>query len=147
MAIPAWFLPALRTIGVNGVKHGPLVWSWLASNPDVAERIQREVQRLGRSSGQDPEAMRASLKAMREQVEYLRDSADDAAERERAKAWSASLIRLGHAVEMLRGGSSRADRLRLSGRIDALRSEILDAFLIEQIEDAGGPAAIEPRAD
>ena len=28
---------------------------------------------------------------------------------------------------------------------DALRSEILDAFLAEQIEDAGGPAAIEGR--
>lgn len=147
MAIPAWFLPALRTIGVSGVKYGPLVWTWLASNPDIAERIQREVQRLGRSSGQDPEAMRASLKAMREQVEYLRDSADDDAERDRAKAWSASLTRLGHAVEMLRGGSSRVDRQRLRKHIDTLRAEILDAFLIEQIEDAGGPAPLEPRDD
>lgn len=147
MAIPTWFFPALKAIGVNGVKYGPIVLSWLSSNPEIADRIEREVQRLGRSSGDDPDAMRSSLKAMREQVEYLRDSADDGAERERAKAWSASLTRLGHAVEMLRGGSSKADRKRLRSSIDALRAEILDAFLLEQIEDAGGPAPVEPRAD
>lgn len=145
MAIPRWLIPALRTLGVNGVKYGPLVYAWLRTNPDVADRIQREVQRLGRSTGDDPEAMRASLRAMREQVEYLRDSADDDAERARTRVWSASLTRLEHTAEMLRGGSSRDDRKRLRTRIDALRAEIIDAFLLEQIEDAGGPAPLEGR--
>lgn len=143
MAIPTWIFPLLK----NGAKYGPLVWAWLSANPDVADRIRQEVQRLRRSTGEDPDAMRASLKAMREQVEYLRDSADDEPERLRAKAWAGSLTKLEHAVALLGPGGSSADRKRLRARVDALRAEILDAFLIEQIEDAGGPAPIETRED
>ena len=102
------------------------------------------MQRLTRSSGQSSDAMRQSLKAMREQVEYLRRSADDNAERTRADRWAASLTGLEHALELLGPGSPKADLKRLRDRVDALRSQILDAFLAEQIEDAGGPAPIEP---
>ncbi|WP_306232674.1 hypothetical protein [Agrococcus beijingensis] len=143
MPIPTWFVAALRFIGVNGVKYGPLVWTWLSANPEVRETIERMVKRLTASTGQDPDEMRKTLQAMREQVEYLRNSADDDFERRRAAAWSTSLIRLEHAVEMLRGGAARADVKRLRSSIDALRAQILDAFLIEQVEDAGGPSAIE----
>lgn len=145
MAIPAWLIPALRFIGANAPKYGPVAWAWLNKNPDVASRIQQEVQRLLRSTGPSPDAMRQSLKAMREQVEYLRRSADDHTERMRADRWAVSLTGLEHALELLSPGSPKADLKRLRERIDALRSEILDAFLAEQIEDAGGPAAIEGR--
>lgn len=144
MATPAWFGPALRFLSENGRKYGPEAMSWLMKNPQVADRIQREVQRLTRSSGQSSDAMRQSLKAMREQVEYLRRSADDNAERARADRWAASLTGLEHALELLGPGSPKADLKRLRDRVDALRSQILDAFLAEQIEDAGGPAPIEP---
>jgi hypothetical protein len=135
-----WLGPALRFIGANGVKYGPMVADWLRSNSEVADQVQTQVRRLRQSSAASPEAMRKTLESMREQVEYLRDSADDGPERARAKAWAASLTRLEHAVRMLSGGSSRADLKRLRAAVDALRGEILDAFLGEQIEDAGGPA-------
>ena len=145
MAIPTWLIPALRFIGANAPKYGPVVWAWLSKNPDVAAKIQQEVQRLVRATGPSSDAMRQSLKAMREQVEYLRRSADDHAERVRADKWAASLTGLEHALELLGPGSPKADLKRLRDRVDALRSEILDAFLAEQIEDAGGPAPIEGR--
>ena len=143
MAFP--IIPVLKFLGQNGLRYGPVVLAWLSTNPDIAERLQREVQRLRGASGEDPAAMRATLRAMREQVEYLRRSADDHAERLRADRWAASLTGLEHALELLSPGSPKADLKRLRERIDALRSEILDAFLAEQIEDAGGPAAIEGR--
>lgn len=138
-----WLGPALKFIGGNAVRYGPLALDWLSRNPDVADRIQEQVSRLRRSDAQSPEAMRKTLESMREQVEYLRDSADDGPERMRAKAWAASLTKLEHAVKMLGGGASKADLKRLRASIDRLRGEILDAFLAEQIEDAGGPAPLE----
>lgn len=142
MAFP--ILPLLKFLGQNGLKYGPVVVAWLSTNPDIADRLQHEVQRLRGSSGEDPAAMRATLRAMREQVEYLRDSADDETERLRARAWAVSLTKLEHAVALLGAGSAKAERRRLRDRVDALRAEILDAFLTEQIEDAGGPAPVEP---
>lgn len=140
MAIPTWLMPVIK-------RFGPLVWTWLLTNPKVLERIKLEGEKLLRASGPNSDAMRESLKAMREQVEYLRRSADDHAERVRADKWAASLTGLEHALELLGPGAPRADLKRLRERIDALRGQILDAFLIEQIEDAGGPAPIEPRGD
>lgn len=136
MAIPTWLVPLMK-------KFGPLLWAWLLSNPKVLETMKREVERLLRSTGPNPDAMRESLKAMREQVEYLRRSADDHAERVRADKWAVSLTGLEHALELLGPGSPKADLKRLRERLDALRGKILDAFLIEQIEDAGGPTPIE----
>lgn len=138
-----WFGTAVRIIGVNAVKYGPFALAWLDKHPDVADRVQQQVRRLRQSDSATTDAMRRTLEAMREQVEYLRDSADDGEERARTKAWAASLTRLEHAVRMLSGGGSKADLKRLRAHIDLLRGEILDAFLIEQIEDAGGPAPIE----
>ncbi len=143
--MPPWLVPALRFIGSNAPKYGPVVLAWLSSNPEVAANVQQQVRRLLRSSGPSSDAMRQSLKAMREQVEYLRRSADDNAERARADRWAASLTGLEHALELLGPGSAKADLKRLRARVDGLRSEILDAFLAEQIEDAGGPAPIEGR--
>lgn len=136
MAIPTWLVPLIK-------QYGPILWTWLLTNPKVLDSIKREVEKLLRSTGPSSDAMRQSLKAMREQVEYLRRSADDHTERVRADRWAVSLTGLEHALELLGPGAPKADLKRLRERIDALRAEILDAFLIERIEDEGGPAPIE----
>lgn len=141
-AVPGWLITGAKWLGINALRYGPEVFAWLRKNPAVADTVQDQVQKLQRSSSLSPEAMRATLAAMREQVDYLGESADDEAERGRAAAWSAFLTKLEHAVELLGAGSSKAERKRMRARIDELRAKVIDAFLEEQIEDAGGPSPV-----
>lgn len=146
MANTAWIRPVLKWLGVALLKYGPEVWQWLRKNPDVADALQQQATRLKTSGGLSDEAMRGTLDALRDQVEYLRNSADDEGEATRATKWAAELTRLEHAVAVLGDDAAKNERKRVRARIDRLRGKVLSAFLDEQIEDAGGPAPIEKTA-
>ena len=74
---------------------------------------------------------------LRGNVEYLAASADDDAERERAAQWAKQLDHCEQAARLVQApGATRKDRKALKTRVDALRSEIVAAFIQEQGEDA-----------
>lgn len=81
-----------------------------------------------------------TIATLRSQVEYLLDSADDTAERERAIGWQGKIERLERAHALIAPGGSSAERERLANQVERLRASVVAAFLIERIEDEGGPS-------
>ena len=77
------------------------------------------------------------MTVLREQVDYLAQSADDADEERRAKAWAKRLDSCEMAAHLLTApGAPRKDRRTLKKRVEELRSEIFAAYIDEMSEDA-----------
>ncbi len=141
-----WLWPVLKRLGAFTVTNGPLIWAWLKDHPDVLETIKQAVVSLTKSTGKQLGAIRETLAALRAQIDYLRDSADDDEERAQAERWSKALFKLESAVALI-AVQPTADELRqLRARVDELRGDVLSAYVREQIEDAGGTDALA-RAD
>lgn len=115
------------------------VLTQLAKNPEVGKKVQGQVEELFRHRGNSPEDMLETIAVLREQVEYLADSADDQAEVDRAQGWQKQLEQCERAARLVSApGSSRKQRRTLAQKIGDLRSDILEAFLVEQDEDSRG---------
>ncbi|WP_165831694.1 hypothetical protein [Brachybacterium endophyticum] len=107
----------------------------LLDDPTLGKKAQEQIARLLKYSGGSPADMLETVKALREQVDYLSDSADDEREAQRAQAWSKQLEQCERAAQLVNApGSTRKERRALNKRISTLRSEILEAFIDEQEE-------------
>ncbi|WP_010533505.1 hypothetical protein [Brachybacterium squillarum] len=119
---------------------GPVVIGLLTqvwNNPQVRTRVLEQAETLFKNRGSTPQEVIETIEVLRDQVEFLERSADDEAEAQRAKAWAAQLEKYDRAAQLLTApGSSAADVKSLRKKVDALRTEILEAFVAEQDEDA-----------
>jgi hypothetical protein len=115
---------------------GPIVAKYLKEHPEIAQSVQASVTKLLEKRSSGPGGMRETIAVLREQVHFLRTSADDEAEARRAEQWSRRLDKLDHAAAMLQDGGSRAEVKTLRDKILTLRGEILAAFIAEKADDA-----------
>ena len=109
----------------------------LRDNPEIADYVRSQADRLKRNDKSSPEAMLATLDALREQVTLLTESADDEQEAAQAAAWSAKLDSASRAAQLLAApGSTAKQRKTLKKQIDALREDIFTAYVTELDEDS-----------
>ena len=115
---------------------------WLSGHPEVWEQVKEQAARLQKPSTSTPDGVLTTAGILREQVDYLRDSADDDEEARRAQDWTKRLDSCERAAQLLKApGATRKDRKALRTRVEALRSEIFAAYIEEMGEDAAdGPA-------
>lgn len=114
-------------------------------NPDLAKKVQEQIDRLLKHSGYSTADMLETVKVLREQVGYLLASADDERDVARADAWSKQLEQCERTVQLVSvPGATRKERRTLKKRIAGLRAEILEAFVSETREDADAAAAEKP---
>ncbi|PFG38258.1 hypothetical protein ATJ97_0731 [Georgenia soli] len=122
-------------------KYGPTLTELRKSNPEVFDAVQNQVRKMAeaRKAGKSPEVLHRRIAALRDQVAYLRQSADDEGERQRAEDWRVKLDKIEASLPLLSAMSSKAaarERAHIDARIDELSSEILSAYIDEQEEDA-----------
>ncbi len=133
----------VKTVATIVGTAGPVVAKYLKDHPEIATSVQDTVTKLVKKRTSGPAGLRETIAVLREQVEYLTASADDAAEAGRARAWSRQLDNLDHAAAMLASSASRAEVKALRAKVTAVRGEILAAFIAEQADDAAPPRQIE----
>lgn len=110
---------------------------WLAGHPELMDRVKEQLETLKRSRTSTPAGALETIEVLRGNVGYLAASADDEAEQERAARWAKQLDHCEQAARLVQApGATRKDRRALKARVDALRSEIVAAFIQEQGEDA-----------
>ena len=109
----------------------------MKDNPEIADFAKKQLDKLRRNDKATPEAMLATLEALREQVTLLTESADDGQEAAQAAAWSAKLDSATRAAKLLAApGSTASQRKTLKKQIDSLRQDIFAAYVAELGEDA-----------
>ena len=110
---------------------------WLSSHPEVWESIKEQGAKLQKVTTDRPEGVLTTVGILREQVDYLAASADDADEEQKAQEWSKRLDSCERAAQLLKApGTTRKDRKVLAKRVEALRTEIFAAYIEEMGEDA-----------
>ena len=164
MPIPPWLALVLREAPHLVKDYGPAALTWAREHPELMRDLLAQVRpprprprpnadrgsateaapdsepaRAG-SDGDGESDVGGTIAKLREQVAYLLDSADDAAERVRAEAWGARLERLERAHALVNPGRSATERRQLEAQVEAIRGQVVAAFLVERIEDAGGPS-------
>lgn len=109
----------------------------MRDNPEISDFVKEQLAKLRRHDKATPEAMLATLEALREQVTLLTESADDGQEAAQAAAWSAKLDAATRAAKLLAApGSTASQRKTLKKQIDSLRQDIFAAYVAELGEDA-----------
>lgn len=109
----------------------------MRGNPEISDFVKEQLAKLRRHDKATPEAMLATLEALREQVTLLTESADDGQEAAQAAAWSAKLDSATRAAKLLAApGSTASQRKTLKKQIDSLRQDIFAAYVAELGEDA-----------
>ena len=109
----------------------------MRDNPEISDFVKEQLAKLRRHDKATPEAMLATLEALREQVTLLTESADDGQEAAQAAAWSAKLDSATRAAKLLAApGSTASQRKTLKKQIDSLRQDIFAAYVAELGEDA-----------
>jgi|SRR5699024_2987343 len=115
---------------------------WLSDHPEVWERVKEQAATLQRTSTNRPDGVLETVAILREQVDYLEGSADDAEETRRAQDWAKRLDSCERAAQLLKApGTTRKDRRTLKTRTEALRAEIFEAYIEEMGEDAAAADA------
>ncbi|ATG50905.1 hypothetical protein CFK38_04700 [Brachybacterium vulturis] len=110
---------------------------WISTHPEVWETVKEQATRLQTTTTNRPDGVLATVAILREQVDYLEGSADDAGETRRAQDWAKRLDSCERAAQLLKApGATRKDRKTLKVRTEALRSEIFEAYIEEMGEDA-----------
>lgn len=115
---------------------------WLSAHPEVWEGVKEQATRLQKTTTNKPDGVLATVAILREQVDYLEGSADDAEETRRAQDWAKRLDSCECAARLLKApGATRKDRKTLKTRVETLRSEIFEAYIEEMGEDAAAADA------
>jgi len=133
MAVPPALLSLLEKAFVFLI---PLVLTYVKDHPEIWTTVQDALKKVVVRPTAGPKELAKTIAGLREQVAYLRDSADDESETRRAAAWSQRLDRLDRVAALLGDGASRNEVQTLRKQVLAIRTEILEAFVIEQAEDA-----------
>lgn len=124
--VAKWALPLLLTAG-----------RWLQEHPEALEQVREQIKKLLTHNTATPEGMLETIEALRDSVAFLAASADDEAETQRAEAWAKQLDAYEQAAKLLAApGSSGKEKKQLKKKLEALRSEILEASITEHREDA-----------
>jgi len=114
---------------------------WLSDHPEVWEGIKEQAAKLQTATTHKPDGVLTAVGILREQVDYLAESADDAEEARLATDWAKRLDSCERAAQLLQApGSTRKDRKTLKKRVETLRSEIFTAYIEERGEDAAASA-------
>lgn len=125
-----WALPLLIAAG-----------RWVSANPEILDKVKDQIAQLKKARTGTADGVIETIAVLRGNVNYLADSADDEHETLLAQDWAKQLDRCEQAALLLKApGAPRKERKALKKRIDALRTEIIEAFIAEQGEDA---AALE----
>lgn len=126
LKVAKWAIPLL-TAGAR----------WLSTHPEVWEGIKEQTAKLQRATTNKPDGVLTTVAILREQVDYLAGSADDAEEERLAQDWAKRLDSCERAARLLKApGATRQDRKKLKQTVEALRSEIFAAYIEERGEDA-----------
>ncbi|MGO1406955.1 MAG: hypothetical protein ACTHV2_00985 [Brachybacterium sp.] len=121
-----WAIPLLAT----GARR-------LSAHPEVWDTIKEQAGKLSQSTTKKPDGVLETVAVLREQVDYLASSADDADEARRAKDWSKRLDSCERAAQLLKApDATKKDRKTLTTSVESLRSEIFGAYIEEMGEDA-----------
>lgn len=108
---------------------------WLSAHPEAWERIKEQAATLQKPSTSTLDGVLTTAEILREQVDYLRGSADDD-EIRRAQDWAKRLDSCERAAQLLKApGAKRKDRKTLKTSVEALRAEIFAAYIEEMSED------------
>ncbi|WP_193105881.1 hypothetical protein [Brachybacterium sp. FME24] len=125
-----WALPLLLAAG-----------RWVSANPEILARVKDQIAQLTTARTSTADGVLETISVLRGNVDYLANSADDERETHLAQDWAKRLDRCEQAALLLKApGAPRKERKALKKRIDALRSEIIAAFIAEQGEDAQSPS-------
>ncbi|WP_156251704.1 hypothetical protein [Pseudactinotalea terrae] len=136
MAVDRKFLGTVATIVGTA---GPVVTKYLKDHPEILHSVQEAVTKLVAKRTRGPAGMLETIAVLREQVSYIRTSADDEHETQRAVEWSRRLDNLERATHLLRDGGSRREKNAVREKLIALRGEILAGFIAEKADDARTP--------
>ncbi|QUW17862.1 hypothetical protein [Agrococcus sp. Marseille-Q4369] len=115
---------------------GPMILKYLKNHPEIWQDIVDALKKVIVRRAADPGELLKTIAALREQVVYLLDSADDDGEVVQAEAWSRRLDHLERVAKLLVNEASKHEVKELREQVFALRKEIIEAFVIEQVEDA-----------
>ena len=101
------------------------------------EGVKEQAAKLQRATTSKPDGVLTTVAVLREQVDYLAESADDEGEVRRAREWAKRLDSYERAAQLLKApGATKKDRKTLKTSVEALRSEIFSAYIEEMGEDA-----------
>lgn len=108
----------------------------LLEDPATQQWVQEQMGRVTATSRSSPDGMLATIAALRTDVRFLAESADDAAEAERARTWAKQLDRCEQAAQLLKApGATATQRRALRKKLRALHAEIFNAAIVEKDED------------
>ncbi|MGM0385731.1 MAG: hypothetical protein ACQERF_07105 [Actinomycetota bacterium] len=122
-------------------KYWPLIEQKLRENPELLAGVQAQLHKLAelRKSGNSPEALHERIGILREQVSYLRASADDDGEVRRAATFTKQLDKLEASIRVTDAATPRrrAKDLRIiSHTLDTLTEKVMTAFIEEKSQDS-----------
>lgn len=126
----------VRTVVTIVGTAGPVVTKYLKDHPEIGAAVGEAVTKLVKRRPGGTAGLIETVGVLREQVDYLRESADDEEESRRAAHWAKQLDNLEHAAIMLRDRATTSEKKVLRMRLERLRGEILAAFIAEQAEDS-----------
>lgn len=122
-------------------KYWPLIESKLRENPELLHTVQGQLHRLSelRHAGNTPQALRDRIAILREQVAYLRASADNDGEVRRAALFSKQLDNLEASIRVTEAATARhktKDLRHISQNLDGMTEKVVLAFIDEKSQDS-----------
>lgn len=139
----------VKTLTKLGVTVGPVVVTVVQSllqDPEKLSELQSRLTTLAQESGASAGEMLETIEVLRDQVRDLADSADNERESARAKGWAKQLDGFEKAAKLLQApGAQKKDLKKLRKKINALRTEILNAHITELSEDEQRAPSARPR--
>ncbi|MDO4887909.1 MAG: hypothetical protein Q3979_04275 [Actinomycetaceae bacterium] len=141
MSILKVLLKVARKVGpvaaMAVIRYGPQLRKLVADNPEVVEKITQRFKKV--DSAKQHGTLEQRVQVLRDQVTYLYASANTSEVARQAAEWRKELEALQQAIPLLQAMSSRqkmTERRRITQRIDLLSAQILEASLVDSIEDA-----------
>jgi len=139
----------VRALTKLGVTVGPVVVTVvqrLLQDPEKLSELQSRLTTLTQKSGTSAEEMLETIGVLRDQVQDLTDSADNERETACAKGWAKQLDGFEKAAKLLQApGAQKKDLKKLRKKINALRTEILNAHITELGDDGPRAPSARPR--
>lgn len=138
--MPRALITLLKTLAVT---VGPMVLKYLKDHPEIWQSLLEALKKAVVRREAGPKELLKTIAALREQVGYLRESADDDGEVARAEDWSRRLDNLERVAKLLDDGASKSEIKDLREQVLDLRKVIIHAFVVERAEDAAGKQLVD----